>query len=86
MRLLYFVYFFVHQNMPEINRSQAMLLKNADIIPNDSGSALGMHYLKNKTHIFIMPGVPDEMQGMIENYIIPNYLTSKPVNNHITIK
>ena len=74
------------KKMPEINRSQAMLLKNADVIPNDSGSALGMHYLENNTHIFIMPGVPDEMKGMIQNYIIPNYIKNEPVNNHVTIK
>ena len=35
--------------MPEINRNQAMLLKKSDVIPNDSGSALGMHYLKDNT-------------------------------------
>ena len=43
----------------------AMMLKKADAIPNDSGSALGMHYLNNNTHIFIMPGVPSEMREMV---------------------
>ena len=72
--------------MPESNRSQAMLLKKADIIPNDNGSALGMHVLHQGTHIFIMPGVPGEMKIMVERYIIPNYITTSPKENFITIK
>ena len=71
--------------MPKINRSQAMLPKKADVIPNDSGSALGMHFLENKTHVFIMPGVPNEMKGMVQNYIIPNYLKNEPLIDQVTI-
>ena len=74
------------KNMPIINRSQAMMLKKADIIPNDSGSALGMHYLENNTHVFIMPGVPDEMKGMVQNYIIPDYMKNEPATDQVTIK
>ena len=74
------------KNMPKINRSQAMLLKKADVIPNDAGSALGMHYLKHNTHVFIMPGVPDEMKEMVKNHIIPNYMKNEPVINQVTIK
>ena len=74
------------KNMPLINRNQAMMLKKADIIPNDSGSALGMHYLENNTHVFIMPGVPGEMKGMVQNYIIPDYMTNEPATDQVTIK
>ena len=76
----------ISRNMPEINRSQAMVLKNADNIPNVSGSALGMHYFENNTHVFIMPGVPGEMKGMVQNYIIPNYMKNDPITNQVTIK
>ena len=72
--------------MPESNRSQAMLLKIADVIPNDNGTALGMHLLIKGTHTFIMPGVPREMQCMVNKYIIPNYIKKTPVENFITIK
>ena len=72
--------------MPESNRSQAMLLKKADTIPNDDGSALGMHFLHQGTHLFIMPGVPGEMKKMVERYIIPNYIKTSPNENFITIK
>ena len=72
--------------MPESNRSQAMLLKKADSIPNDSGSALGMHILEKRTHIFILPGVPQEMKEMVSSYIIPNYIGTAPEENYLTIK
>ena len=72
--------------MPKINESQAMVLKNANIIPNDIGSALGMHYFYNGTHIFIMPGVPSEMKKMIKKHIIPTYIKTVPEEHFITIK
>ena len=72
--------------MPKSNRSQAMLLKKADMIPNDNGSALGMHFFEKSAHIFIMPGVPDEMKGMVQNYIIPQYMKNEPFTNQVTIK
>ena len=74
------------KKMPKINRSQAMMLKRADSIPNDSGSALGMHYFENNTHVFIMPGVPSEMKGMVKNYIIPIYMQNESVIDRVTIK
>ena len=74
------------KTMPIINRSQAMLLKKADVIPNDVGSALGIHYLENNTHIFIMPGVPSEMKEMVKNYIIPIYMKNEPTIDQTTIK
>ena len=72
--------------MPENNRSQALLLKKADSIPNNTGSALGMHILEKNTHIFILPGVPGEMKEMVSKYIIPNYIGTVQKENYITIK
>jgi len=72
--------------MPESNRSQAMLLKTADAIPNENGTALGMHFLIKETHTFVMPGVPGEMHNMVKNYILPNYFKTTPEENIITIK
>ena len=74
------------KTIPEINKSQAMMLKKASSIPNDLGSALGIHYFEKNTHIFIMPGVPNEMKNIIQNYIIPDYLKTLPIKNCITIK
>ncbi len=63
--------------IPESNRTQATLLTGCDSIPNTKGTALGMHFLHQGKHIFIMPGVPVEMKGMITNTVIPDYLPPK---------
>jgi len=73
-------------NISKSNRSQAMILKTADVLPNKNGTALGMHVLFKGTHIFIMPGVPGEMRAMVKNIILPNYINKTPTENIITIK
>lgn len=68
--------------MPEINRDQAMVPKIAKVIPNDYGTAPGYDITKNGKRFFIMPGVPYEMKGMMEQTILPelkNYIQSKGV-------
>ena len=40
-------------------------------IPNDRGAAPGIHYRRDNHELFAVPGVPTEMKGMIDNYIIP---------------
>ncbi|MFQ6617516.1 MAG: competence/damage-inducible protein A [Fidelibacterota bacterium] len=57
--------------MPRINREQAVLPHNAEIIENTRGSAQGMIFRKKGKLYFVMPGVPHEMQGMMENRVIP---------------
>lgn len=68
--------------MPEINRNQAFVPKIAKVIPNDYGTAPGYDITKNGKRFFIMPGVPYEMKGMMEQTILPelkNYIQSKGV-------
>jgi len=68
--------------MPEINREQAMVPRIAKIIPNDYGTAPGYDITKNGKRFFVMPGVPYEMRGMMENTILPdlkNYIQSKNI-------
>tara|TARA_Y100000590_G_scaffold470591_1_gene666661 strand:- start:53 stop:1273 length:1221 start_codon:yes stop_codon:yes gene_type:complete len=79
---------FINQNkvLPKINKSQAMIPKKASSMPNDMGSALGIYYFQKNIHIFIMPGVPNEMKNIVKNHIIPNYINTPPLKNHITIK
>ncbi|MBU2445849.1 MAG: competence/damage-inducible protein A [Bacteroidetes bacterium] len=59
------------RKMPEVNRQQAYVPKNATVIENFVGTAPGYDIShKGKTY-FVMPGVPSEMKSMMENYIIP---------------
>jgi len=73
------------KEFPEINKSQAMLLRKGEPIKNLHGSALGIHYVYGKTKLFIMPGVPFEMQYMMEKTIIPKYINKKTNNNIVSI-
>jgi nicotinamide-nucleotide amidase len=68
--------------MPEINRDQAMVPRIAKVIPNDYGTAPGYDITKNGKRFFVMPGVPYEMRGMMENTILPElkrYIQSKNI-------
>ena len=69
------------------NRKQAMLPKGARVLRNDWGTAPGVHFAtKDGKHIFLMPGVPREMKGLLAERIVPwlkeHYLTSHAVVLH----
>lgn len=66
----------------EANRSQAFVPKKAKIINNFWGTAPGFLFEESGKIIIIMPGVPKEMQGMMESFVI-NYLTEKSKGNVI---
>ena len=63
--------------MPEINKNQALTLKDTTILANSLGTARGIYYKYSKSRFFIMPGVPHEMYHIMEDVIIPSYLGSK---------
>lgn len=49
----------------------------AEPILNKHGSAPGIHYQKAGKNLFSLPGVPVEMQGMIESYVLPLLLKNR---------
>jgi nicotinamide-nucleotide amidase len=49
----------------EVNRFQAMLPKNAQIVENDLGTASGMWFTKDGKIVVSMPGVPYEMKALM---------------------
>ncbi len=61
---------------------QALLPRSARPIPNTRGTAPGVHLEREGLLIFMMPGVPHEMEGMMESYIIP-YLRQR--SGHSTV-
>ena len=78
--------YFKGKNIPNKKhlKSQAEILDISKPIINKYGTALGMIIELNNTIIFIMPGVPKEMQGMMNNYILPkcfNKKYNKSINN-----
>ena len=53
------------------NKKQAVVPDNGSIIPNSIGTARGFQFEKNKIVFIAMPGVPSEMQAMMNDTIIP---------------
>ena len=57
--------------MSERNRSQAMLPKSCEYIPNTYGTAPCMWLEKNGVVFAFMPGVPFEMKGIFTDELLP---------------
>ena len=56
--------------MPERNSRQAMVIEDAEVLPNPNGTAPGMFIEHKGTAIVLMPGPPREMKPMFENHVI----------------
>lgn len=59
------------QDLTKINEEQALLPKVAVPIRNLRGTAPGFWIEKGKKVFVCMPGVPYEMKGMMENFVLP---------------
>lgn len=71
----------------ELNRKLAYIPKNASLIDNDRGTAMGMWFEQDQKTFISMPGVPHEMQYMLTNHILPKiterYTLPKIINKYI---
>ena len=56
--------------MPERNSRQAMVIEDAEVLPNPNGTAPGMFLEHNGTAIVLLPGPPREMQPMFSNHVV----------------
>ena len=56
--------------MPEINKIQAYIPKDFIPLQNDHGTAPGMFYTEGNKYLYSLPGVPKEMEAMLDLYII----------------
>jgi nicotinamide-nucleotide amidase len=56
--------------MPERNSRQAMVIEDAEVLPNPNGTAPGMFIDHNGTAIVLLPGPPREMRPMFENHVV----------------
>ncbi len=53
------------------NHIQAQVPAGSHIIYNDRGTAAGFYLMADGKHIFVTPGIPYEMEGMMEQFILP---------------
>ena len=60
-----------NREMIQSNIDQAKIPDVCKVIDNDEGTACGMWFEQNGTHLFSMPGVPYEMKAMMKKSILP---------------
>ena len=59
------------RSIPENNKKQAMLPAGARAIENPHGTAPGVLLEDVRGTVVCMPGVPSELQGMLEGHVLP---------------
>jgi nicotinamide-nucleotide amidase len=59
------------RRMPAVNRKQGMVLAGAEVIPNERGTAPGMRIEHGAATVFLFPGVPYELEGMVASHLEP---------------
>lgn len=77
---------FAHRGrqMPESNRVQAQVPAGSQIIHNSRGTAAGFYLrARDSKHMFVVPGVPYEMQGMLEDFILPRLRELVEADTHV---
>lgn len=57
--------------VPDSNRRQAMFPAGAVVLDNDFGTAPGFRLRLGQAELFAFPGVPREMQGMVQQHLLP---------------
>lgn len=60
------------------NLKQADLPEGAALIPNPRGTAVGFRLDAGSCRLFSMPGVPREMEGMLDEAVLPDLLSRLP--------
>jgi nicotinamide-nucleotide amidase len=65
------------REVSDLQRLQAYLPDNCTLIPNTIGTASGMIFEKGQQQIYVLPGVPAEMEQMLLSSIIPELETYK---------
>lgn len=59
------------QFMPSVNKKQAYILQDADVIDNRNGTAPGQWIETNGTIFILLPGPPHEIFPMVDDFVIP---------------
>ena len=69
------------RQVTDVNMDQAKVPKNAEVIRNQLGTAPGLWIERDDKIYAVMPGVPYEMQAMMESSVIPK-LKERVVPDH----
>ena len=58
-------------SIPKSNESQAVIPHNGEVFPNPIGSARGILFHLKGITLMALPGVPSEMEAMVEQTVLP---------------
>jgi nicotinamide-nucleotide amidase len=64
------------RTMAASNERQAMFPRGAEVMPNERGTAPGFVLPLQSAHLFVLPGPPREMSGMLVSEVVPRLLRS----------
>ncbi len=64
--------------MAENNKRQAMVIDNAEILPNPNGTAPGQWIKAGRSVLMLLPGPPREMKPMFADYCLPRLAAMLP--------
>lgn len=64
---------FARRNIALIKRNeeQALVPRGCTVIQNHHGTAPGYLFERHAKYLIVMPGVPDEMKGMMDDFVVP---------------
>jgi nicotinamide-nucleotide amidase len=57
--------------MPEVNKRQGNVFVGQKTLTNERGTAPGFHIETGGKHVWVFPGVPHELEWMLETYFVP---------------
>jgi nicotinamide-nucleotide amidase len=81
--------YFAMRNRPmlEVNRKQAELPLDCEILDNDNGTAAGMWFNKEGKILVSLPGVPYEMKGIMTEQVFPRLMDRFELKSlfHVTL-
>ena len=69
----------------DLPKCQSEIIKISKPLENNVGTALGMHFKYNNSEIVVLPGVPIEMNSMLQSYLTDIKKIKKVENNVVTI-
>jgi len=74
---------FGNRGMPVsyLNREQAMVPDNCELIANNLGTAPGLVFKKDNKTLIALPGVPFEMKNMVSKFLIPYIKSNYKLND-----
>ena len=64
------------RSMPDVNRRQAFVVEGSRVLDNPRGTAPGLQLEEDGCYLFLLPGVPGELRGLVADYLEP-WLTER---------